>query len=158
MFHRLSQLIKADCLFCSGLAKCRWICIDGTRHSWLQDKVVCFDFGSVVDNTELLPQCMVDNPVIQSHEGFPQIWLLPGRKSDEFALIRPRLNNFVDLDPFGDRWFNDGRLARTWWSVYGRAQEEVVEPSSIVSPCPQHSNWKMWNAAIGNPATGTTSN
>jgi hypothetical protein len=23
-----------------------------------------------------------------------------------------------------------------------------------VSPCPQHSDWKMWNAAIGNPATG----
>jgi len=74
---------------------------DGTGHSWLQDKVVCFDFGSVVDDTELLPQCMVDNPIIQSHEGFPQIRLLP--------------------DPVGDRWVDDGRLARTWWSVYGRA-------------------------------------
>merc|ERR1712126_596462 len=78
--------------------RCR-ISVDGVGHCWLQDKAVCPGPRHLAQHPQLLLQCVVEHPRLQTHARLPQIRFLPDALSDWRTL--------------------DGGLTGTWRNVHG---------------------------------------
>lgn len=52
--------------------------LDGAGDNRLQDQAQRLNPGSVATGPQPVAKCLVDNPFVQTYEGFPQIRFLPG--------------------------------------------------------------------------------